>query len=90
MVIHDLKRYPSVTWEEAEEHFSDILERLNVQKEPFVICKDDVPCLILMEWEDYWERFGSLKPPGERERIEAACRAAWEKQQSCGEVCYRT
>ena len=41
---------------------------------PIFICSAGFPDLLLIAWEEYWERFGMLHEPGEREAIEEACR----------------
>lgn len=68
--IEKLRR---VTREEIQANTEAILEMADVNG-PIFICSAGFPDLLLIAWEEYWERFGMLHEPGEREAIEEACR----------------
>lgn len=72
----DYLKLPSVTEEELGKNIDEILERVNHGESPFLIFCNSGSNLLLFGWEDYWNRFGSLYPAGEKERVEEACRQA--------------
>ena len=69
--IEKLRR---VTREEIQANTEAILEMADDVNGPIFICSAGFPDLLLIAWEEYWERFGMFHEPGEREAIEEACR----------------
>jgi len=72
----DYESLPTVTEDELPKELDSILERVNNGESPFLIRCNRGTDLLLFGWDDYWNRFESLYPPGERERVEEACRKA--------------
>ena len=72
--MQDYSSFPSVTEDEFVKDPDVYLERVNQGDGPCLIHNNDGRKLLLFGWEDYWRRFGSLYPVGEKERIEEACR----------------
>lgn len=70
----DISSFPVVTQPEIETNLDMILDRIERGEGPFVIIGNDGQRLVLIGWEDYWNHFGLLYPPGERERVEDECR----------------
>ena len=70
----DITSFSVITQAEIESSFESVVERLDRGGGPFLILMGEKPSLILMSWEDYWDRFGVLHPEGERSQIEDACR----------------
>lgn len=70
----DIADFPIITELEFANDLDAVLERIDKKEGPFRIINDDGNSLILMEWDEYWRKFGVLYPDGERERIEEECR----------------
>lgn len=70
----EIEKLRSVTREEMQDNVDAVLEMVNDGNGPILIRSEGYPDLLLIGWEDYWERFGMLHKPGEREDIEEACR----------------
>lgn len=70
----DLSCFHTVTQQELELDFESVLDRIEQGEGPFLILTENGPDALLFGWEDYWKRFGSLYPPGEKERVEEECR----------------
>ena len=47
-----------------------ILAEVEAGHTPCCITVSGVPDLVIMTWDDYWNRFGLLYEPGEREQLE--------------------
>ena len=58
-----------------------ILEKVEKGAGPILITDQGLPDLLLFGWEDYWQRFGSLYEPGDREKIEAEIKRKYEAEQ---------
>jgi len=70
----DLSCFESITQQELELNFDSILNRIEQGDGPFLIHTENGADALLFGWEDYWERFGCLYPPGEKERVEEECK----------------
>ena len=71
----------SVSREEFQRDFDAILEKVEKGAGPILITDQGLPDLLLFCWEDYWQRFGSLYEPGDREKIEAEIKRKYEAEQ---------
>ena len=71
----------SVSREEFQRDFDAILEKVEKGAGPILITDQGLPDLLLFGWEDYWQRFGSLYEPGDREKIEAEIKRKYEAGQ---------
>lgn len=70
----NLSCFETITQQELELNFDNILNRIEQGDGPFIIYAENGPDALLFGWEDYWERFGCLYPPGEKERVEEECK----------------
>ena len=70
----DVERLLHFTRDEFAAAFDSILEKVERGCDPILIRSPRTPDLLLMGWANYWQRFGCLHAPGEREAIEEACR----------------
>ena len=70
----DIFSFATVSQTEIESDIDSICDRVEHGEGPFLIIGDDEQQMIMMGWEEYWSLFGLLYPPGEREKIEEACR----------------
>ena len=77
----DFDRLYSVSREEFQRDFDAILEKVEKGAGPILITDQGLPDLLLFGWEDYWQRFGSLYEPGDREKIEAEIKRKYEAEQ---------
>ena len=71
----------SVSREEFQRDFDAILEKVEKGAGPILITDQGLPDLLLFGWEDYWQRFGSLYEPGDREKIEAEIKRKYKAEQ---------
>ena len=71
----------SVSREEFQRDFDAILEKVEKGAGPILITDQGLPELLLFGCEDYWQRFGSLYEPGDREKIEAEIKRKYEAEQ---------
>ena len=71
----------SVSREEFQRDFDAILEKVEKGAGPILITDQGLPDLLLFGWEDYWQRFGSLYEPGDREKSEAEIKRKYEAEQ---------
>lgn len=71
----------SVSREVFQRDFEAILNKVEKGVSPILITDKGLPDLLLFGWEDYWQRFGSLHEPGEREAIEAEIKQKYEAEQ---------
>ena len=71
----------SVSREEFQRDFDAILEKVEKGAGPILITDQGLPDLLLFGREDYWQRFGSLYEPGDREKIEAEIKRKYEAEQ---------
>lgn len=69
----------TVTQAEFESNFDAILEKICNGCSPALVLCDNHQNVVVFEWEDYWNRYGELHPPGERERIEERCMELYRK-----------
>lgn len=70
----EIEKLRRVTREEIQANTEAILEMADDGNGPILIHSAGYPDLLLIAWDEYWERFGMLHEPGEREAIEEACR----------------
>ena len=76
----DIEKLRQVTREEIQENTEAVLKMAADGNGPILIRSDGFPDLLLIAWDEYWERFGIFHEPGEREAIEEACRNYKEEQ----------
>lgn len=62
------------TQSQIEQDFDAAMEEVECGRGPILIKANNGHECLLFEWNDYWERFGWLHEPGERQRIEEECR----------------
>ncbi len=62
------------TQSQIEQDFDAVMEKVERGRGPILINANNGHACLLFEWNDYWERFGWLHEPGERQRIEEECR----------------
>ena len=74
----DISLFPVITQAEFIDDPDAVLERIDRGEGPFIILEESGSKLVLIGWNDYWERFGALYPVGEKEKIEEACRRSKE------------
>ena len=70
----EIEKLRRVTREEIQANTETILEMADDGNSPILIRSAGYPDLLLIAWDEYWERFGMLHEPGERKAIEEACR----------------
>jgi len=70
----DFLHIPSITEDELVKDTDAILERVNHGVSPILVVSNTGSNLLLFAWNDYWNRFASLYPEGEKDRVEEACR----------------
>ena len=78
----DYDTLPAVTEAEFVKDPDAYLEKVSQGESPYLIIRNSGSRLLLFDWEDYWRRFGTLYPDGERERIEEACRQAAQENEA--------
>ncbi len=71
----------TVSREDFQRDFDAILEKVEKGEGPILIMDQGLPDQLLFGWEDYWQRFGSLYEPGDREKIEAKIKRKYEAEQ---------
>ena len=64
----DISSFATIFQTEIENDVDAICDRTKHGEGPFLILGDDGQRMVMMGWEDYWSLFGSLYPPGEREK----------------------
>ena len=62
--------------DKAYQRYSTLVQQ--ALREQIIILEESGSNLVLIGWNDYWERFGALYPVGEKEKIEEACRRSKE------------
>lgn len=72
--------FPVIEEAQFVHDYESICERAKTEG-PFMIKNQDGRQLILFSFDDYFNRFGILYPPGEKERIEAECRRLYQEQE---------
>lgn len=77
----DFDSFYTVSREEFQRDFDAILDKVEKGLSPILITDEGLPDLLLFGWEDYWQRFGSLHEPGEREAIEAEIKQKYGAEQ---------
>lgn len=73
-VHEELEKLRCFTRNEFQNNTEAILKMVDDGQGPVLIRSEGHPDLVLIAWDEYWERFGMIHESGEREAIEEACR----------------
>lgn len=70
----DFTKFIVIPREEIEADFEAVVEKMNDDGPPILVTNGEVPEVVIMPWEYYWQRFGGLYSEEEKTSIEEACR----------------